>query len=109
MADCGGVIDGANSIILTNTVLRGALEGIKMWKTGPVSGSAVVTMKGGSLTAAGAVDTDRHQPVPVARLFLFHQCRRSGGATELFLVRVALADKSASSTLSHFQWNRFTV
>jgi hypothetical protein len=53
MADCGGVIDGANSIILTNTIFAGALEGIKLWKTAPVSGNAVVTIKGGSLTAAG--------------------------------------------------------
>jgi autotransporter-associated beta strand protein len=53
MADCGGVIDGANTIILTNTVLQGALEGIKLWKTAPVSGNAIVTIKGGSLIAMG--------------------------------------------------------
>lgn len=53
MADCGGVIDGANSILLTNTVLRGALEGIKTWKTAPASGNAIVTLKGGALSAAG--------------------------------------------------------
>ncbi|MCK9205228.1 MAG: T9SS type A sorting domain-containing protein [Bacteroidales bacterium] len=49
--DCGGVIDGANSIILTNTSLTGALQGIKIWKTAPMSGPATVTITGGSLTA----------------------------------------------------------
>jgi hypothetical protein len=50
MADCGGVIDGANSIILTNTVLMGVVEGFKLWKTAPASGAATVIMSGGSLT-----------------------------------------------------------
>ncbi len=50
MADCGGVIDGANSIILTNTTLKGVEEGFKLWKTAPASGSATVKMHGGSLT-----------------------------------------------------------
>ena len=49
--DCGGVIDGANSITLTNTSLTGALQGIKMWKTAPMTGSATVTINGGSLIA----------------------------------------------------------
>jgi autotransporter-associated beta strand protein len=53
MADSGGVIDGANSITLTNTTLRGAVEGITMWKTAPASGNAAVTIKGGSVTAGG--------------------------------------------------------
>lgn len=53
MADSGGVIDGANSIILTNTTLQGAVEGISMWKTAPASGNATVTIKGGSVTAKG--------------------------------------------------------
>ena len=50
MADCGGVIDGANSIILTNTALTGLVEGFKLWKTAPASGAATVKMSGGSLT-----------------------------------------------------------
>jgi hypothetical protein len=51
LADCGGVIDGANVIWLKNTTLTGALEGIKIWKTAPASGAATVTLDGGSLTA----------------------------------------------------------
>ena len=51
LADCGGVIDGANSISLTNTSLTGTAEGIRLWKTAPASGSATVTITGGSLTA----------------------------------------------------------
>lgn len=51
MADCGGVIDGANSIILTNTALTGTVEGFKLWKTAPASGNATVKVNGGSLTA----------------------------------------------------------
>jgi hypothetical protein len=50
MADCGGVIDGANSIILTNTALTGVVEGFKLWKTAPANGAATVIMSGGSLT-----------------------------------------------------------
>jgi hypothetical protein len=50
-ADLGGVIDGANSILLTETSLTGAIGGIRCWKTAPVSGEAIVTVKGGSLTA----------------------------------------------------------
>ena len=49
--DCGGVIDGSNSISLINTSLTGALEGIKAWKTAPSSGSATISIDGGSLTA----------------------------------------------------------
>jgi hypothetical protein len=51
MADCGGVIDGANSIILTNTVLTGLVEGIKVHRTAPASGNATIKINGGSLTA----------------------------------------------------------
>jgi len=51
VADCGGVIDGANSIILTNTSLTGNVEGIKLWKTAPANGNATVTITGGSLTS----------------------------------------------------------
>ncbi len=51
MADNGGVIDGANSILLTNTALTGATGGFKIWKTAPASGAATVTMSGGSLAA----------------------------------------------------------
>jgi hypothetical protein len=51
VADCGGVIDGANSIILTNTSLTGNVEGIKLWKTAPASGNATVTISGGSLNS----------------------------------------------------------
>ena len=51
--DCGGVIDGANSITLTDTDLTGALHGIKTWKTAPMPGTASVTIDGGSLTASG--------------------------------------------------------
>ena len=50
-ADCGGVIDGGNAISLTNTALKGNVAGIKIWKTAPMSGSATVTVNGGSLTA----------------------------------------------------------
>jgi hypothetical protein len=52
LADCGGVIDGANSIILTNTAMTGTVEGIKLWKTAPASGTATVIINGGSLTAS---------------------------------------------------------
>ena len=52
LADCGGVIDGANSIILTNTAMTGVVEGIKLWKTAPASGTATVIINGGSLTAS---------------------------------------------------------
>jgi PKD repeat protein len=49
---CAGVIEGANSITLTNTVLTGAAAGIMIWNPG--AGSASVTMSGGSLaTSAG--------------------------------------------------------
>ncbi len=55
LGDCGGVIDGANSILLTNTALSGMVEGIKIWKTAPASGSATVTINGGSVnTTSGA-------------------------------------------------------
>ena len=50
LGDCGGVIDGANSIILNNTSLFGKTEGIKTWRTAPSSGTAYVTITGGSLT-----------------------------------------------------------
>ena len=53
IADSGGVIDGANSITLTNTALQGAAEGISLWKTAPASGNATVTIDGGSVTAKG--------------------------------------------------------
>ena len=33
LGDCGGVIDGANSILLTNTSLTGMVEGIRIWET----------------------------------------------------------------------------
>jgi hypothetical protein len=52
VAYCGGVIDGANSIILTNTVMTGTVEGIKLWKTSLASGAATVILNGGSLTAS---------------------------------------------------------
>ena len=51
LADCGGVIDGANAIILTNTVLTGLVEGIKVHRTAPATGNATVKIDGGSLTA----------------------------------------------------------
>jgi uncharacterized protein (TIGR03437 family) len=47
----GGVIDGANTIALTNTSLTGLNFGIKLHQTAPASGSATVTLNGGSLTA----------------------------------------------------------
>jgi hypothetical protein len=50
-ADCGGVIDGANSILLKNTSLTGKVEGIKIWKTAPASGAATVVVDGGLLTS----------------------------------------------------------
>lgn len=51
LGDCGGVIDGANSIILNNTSLSGTVEGIKIWKTAPAAGEATVTIDGGALTS----------------------------------------------------------
>lgn len=48
--DCGGVIDGANSISLVNTSLTGLIEGIKVWKTAPMTGSASISINGGSLS-----------------------------------------------------------
>lgn len=50
IADCGGVIDGSNSIILNNTNLTGKVEGIKTWRTAPATGNATVTVTGGSIT-----------------------------------------------------------
>ncbi|MFB3896160.1 MAG: beta strand repeat-containing protein [bacterium] len=47
--DCGGVIDGANTIALNTTYLTGKVEGIKIWKTAPATGAAVVTINGGAL------------------------------------------------------------
>lgn len=52
LADCGGVIDGANSILLTNTAMTGTVEGIKLYKTSPANGPATVVLNGGSLTAS---------------------------------------------------------
>ncbi len=52
LGDCGGVIDGANSITLTNTALSGVVEGIKIWRTAPGSGTATVTITGGSLSSS---------------------------------------------------------
>lgn len=52
LADCGGVIDGANSILLTNTAMIGVVEGIKLWKTAPATGAATVVLNGGSLSAS---------------------------------------------------------
>jgi hypothetical protein len=49
--DCGGVIDGANSITLLHAELIGQQHGIKIWKTAPAAGSAVVTMREGWLTS----------------------------------------------------------
>ena len=49
--DCGGVIDGANSISLTSVFLTGALHGIKIWNTTGGSGRAYVEVCGGSMTA----------------------------------------------------------
>lgn len=48
--DCGGVIDGANSISLTNTALTALIKGFKLWKTAPSSGTATVSITGGSVT-----------------------------------------------------------
>jgi hypothetical protein len=52
LTDCGGVIDGANSIILTNTAMTGYVEGMKLWKTAPATGTATVIVNGGSLTCS---------------------------------------------------------
>lgn len=49
----GGVIDGANSIALTNTSVTSALEGIKVHRTAAAAGSATVTVSGGSIDATG--------------------------------------------------------
>ena len=51
--DNGGVIDGANAIILTNTTMSGVLNGIKIHNTAGASGSATITLSGGSLTGTG--------------------------------------------------------
>jgi hypothetical protein len=52
VADCGGVVDGANSILLTNTAMTGLVEGIKVWRTASVSGTATVVVNGGSLISS---------------------------------------------------------
>jgi hypothetical protein len=80
MGDCGGTIEGANSIILTNTVLTGALHGIKLHNTGggAMSSSATIKITGGSLTAAGGDDfyiTGGDKSAAVATITV------SGGAT----------------------------
>ena len=80
MAESGGVIDGANSIILTNTTLKGALHGIKLHNTagGAMSSSATIKIAGGSLTATGGDDfyiTGGDQSAAVATI------TASGGAT----------------------------
>ena len=49
-ADCGGVIDGANSISIISTYLTGKVEGFKTWKTAPASGYATITVNAGALT-----------------------------------------------------------
>lgn len=49
--DCGGVIDGANSINLVKSSLSGALHGIKIWKTAPMQGSATVSLNHSTLNA----------------------------------------------------------
>jgi hypothetical protein len=55
-ADCGGVIDGANHIILNNTTLTGHKHGFKLWKTAPATGPATITVSGGSVTSeTGAI------------------------------------------------------
>jgi hypothetical protein len=51
--DNGGVIDGANAIIFTNTVISGVLGGIKIHNTSGASGNATVTISGGSMTGSG--------------------------------------------------------
>ena len=51
--DNGGVIDGANTIILTNTALTGALNGIKIHNTSGANGTANIIITGGALTAGG--------------------------------------------------------
>ena len=51
LGDCGGVIDGANSITLLHAELIGQQHGIKIWKTAPGAGSAVVLMREGWLTS----------------------------------------------------------
>jgi hypothetical protein len=52
-ADCGGVIDGSNTIALTNTQLTGALDGIKVHNTAGGTENAGIIIAGGSLTAHG--------------------------------------------------------
>ncbi len=49
--DCGGLIDGAATIALTNASLTGALHGIKIWSAAATEDDATVTMEAGSLTA----------------------------------------------------------
>jgi len=53
LGDNGGVIDGANSIILTNTAMSGVLCGFKIHNTSGASGSATIIVNGGSLTGTG--------------------------------------------------------
>jgi uncharacterized protein (TIGR03437 family) len=48
----GGVIDGANSIILNNTTLTGKNNGIRSFRSAKGSGSATITVNGGSFSTA---------------------------------------------------------
>ncbi len=47
----GAVMDGANTILLTDSSLTGQTSGIKLHRTAKSSGTSIVTITGGSLTA----------------------------------------------------------
>jgi uncharacterized protein (TIGR03437 family) len=51
----GGVIDGANAISITNTPLTGKTYGIRAFRSAQGSGTATITVNGGSVTSGSAV------------------------------------------------------
>jgi uncharacterized protein (TIGR03437 family) len=51
----GGVIDGANAIAITNTPLTGKTYGIRAFRSAQGSGTATITVNGGSVTSGDAV------------------------------------------------------
>jgi len=56
--DYGGVIDVGNSIVLSNTVMTGKSGGIQIHRTAPGTGTATVTVYGGSVTATSGNSFD---------------------------------------------------
>jgi hypothetical protein len=98
MADCGGVIDGANSIILTNTDLTGLVEGIKVHRTAPASGNATIKINGGSLTATAG---DGFYVTGTSGNAAFATINVSGGATITASTgNILNVDSSSAATLT---------